>query len=83
MTAWIFQEKSDSKLNSLIKEYAKTTGGKVSAWAGDGDFIGSWTSREEGAKAYLSEINKCVKANPKVKSKVESVLRDWRKRAGQ
>jgi hypothetical protein len=83
VTAWVFQEKSDSKLNGLIKSYAKGAGGKVKAWAGDGDFIGSWTSREEGAKAYLSEIDKYVKANPKTKPKIEKVLADWRKRAGQ
>jgi hypothetical protein len=80
---WVFQERSDTALNATLSNYAKSHTGSVKTWAGDGEFIGSWDSRADGAVAYRKELSKYVAANPTSKEEIERVLREWRKRSGK
>jgi hypothetical protein len=81
--AWVFQDESSSDLNGLLSSYSKTHDGKLKTWAGDGEFIGSWDSRSDGAKAYRAELNSYTKKHPKTKKAIGRVMQDWKRRAGQ
>lgn len=80
---WTFQEKSSKEENAKLVAYAKKAGGTPKTWAGDGEFIGSWTSRREGAAAYLKELSRYASGKPKVRQAIDDVIKDWRRRSGQ
>lgn len=80
---WTFQERSSNEENAKLSAYADAAGSVPETWAGDGEFIGSWNSRSDGAKAYRRELAQYAKSRPGVKQKIEKVIEDWRRRAGQ
>ena len=72
--AWVFQEESNEELNGLLSSYAGLRGGKLETWAGDGEFIGSWDSREEGKIAYVKEIQAYTDKHPTNKKEIDKIL---------
>jgi len=81
--AWVFQDKSSSALNTKLAHYAKSMGGQLTTWAGDGEFVGSWSSRTEGKAAYLKELDSYTERHPETKAGIDGILKDWRRRSGQ
>lgn len=80
---WTFQERSAKTENAKLSAYADAAGVVPTTWTGDGEFIGSWDSRADGAKAYRRELAAYAKDKPGVKQKIEKVIESWRRRAGQ
>lgn len=80
---WTFQERSSKEANAQLSAFADAKGAVPRTWAGDGEFIGSWDSRADGARAYRRELAKYAKDKPGVKQKIEKVIESWRARAGQ
>jgi hypothetical protein len=52
----VFSEKFDDGIFTKVRSTANDYGSKVVQWKGQGEFLGSWTSREEGAAIYERQI---------------------------
>lgn len=81
--AWVFQDKSNSETNAKLMAYGKPFGRAPNTWAGDGEFVGSWTSRKEGAAAYRKVLSDYVRKHPETKERLEDVMKDWKRRSGR
>jgi hypothetical protein len=81
-TLWVFQQEADPALTLKIQQYARINSGQIKTWAGDGDFIGSWTTRAEGARAYHKELNAYMERHPEKREAIDGIIKDWRRRAG-
>lgn len=68
------------KLAVAVRDFALQGDAHVENTQGKGEFIGSWTSREEGAAEYrrrIGEFARSGKAGRKAARKFERIRRDW------
>ena len=60
----VFSQEADRKLSHYINIAAKAGGSKVRKYRGDGEFLGSWDSRDEGRAVYEKVIGDYLKDKP-------------------
>jgi hypothetical protein len=60
----VFSPEADRKLSHAVNLAAKAGGSKVKKYKGDGEFLGSWDSRDEGRAVYEKVIGDYLKDKP-------------------